>query len=492
MRPPLRHGPNRLLRIALALLVLVGIGAGIAATVWWKFFAQGEQVFADDMERFKYGSLGGDLIAGIPYPVFMILPRVFPDLVEKHARHGYGPDKYGHGGYGAFGFPWEPGQRLPVGFSIRKRGFDRVTVNCAACHTTSWRLAESELPRIAPGGPSHTADVQALLGFLFDAAEDARFTPTRLMPEIALQFDMSALDWALYSFVIIPKTKLALKFARAQMGWMASKPAWGPGRDDAFNLPKYVLTQSPWDETVGNTDFPALWRMGERAGHLVHWGGEAKTVRAVIATSALGTGALPVAGFAEKVAWLESFLHGMAPPAWPLPIDAALAQRGGQLFLQHCSNCHARGGARTGTAIPLQEIGTDPEHVNTFRQADADRMNRLTSTLGLRDAALQGAQGYVARPLVGVWLLAPYLHNGAVPTVADLLSPPAERPAVFHRGHDVVDPERLGFVATGPAAEARGFRFDTRIRGNGNGGHLHGTELPPDDKRALIEFLKTL
>ena len=63
---------------------------------------------------------------------------------------------------------------------------------------------------------------------------------------------------------------------------------------------------------------------------------------------------------------------------------------------------------------------------------------------------------------------------------------------MFFRGYDVVDLENVGFVATGPAAEASGFRFDTALRGNGNGGHIYGVDLPEPDKRALIEYLKTL
>ena len=46
---------------------------------------------------------------------------------------------------------------------------------------------------------------------------------------------------------------------------MNDRPAWGPGRDDAFNLPKFILTQSPWDHSVGNTDFPAVWGMAAAA-----------------------------------------------------------------------------------------------------------------------------------------------------------------------------------------------------------------------------------
>src|SRR5690606_28275377 len=240
---------------------------------------------------------------------------------------------------------------------------------------------------------------------------------------------------------LIPKTRTALRIGSAQFAWMDEKPDWAPGRDDAFNLPKYVLTQSAWDDTVANTDFPALWRLAERDGHLMHAGGEATTVAAVIATSALGAGSLPGDRFEERNRWIEAYIRKLEPPAYPLPLDEALAARGETLFQRHCAECHAPGGARTGTAIPLHEIGTDSEHVRTWTDRDAARMNRLTRVLGLDGADLQGAQGYVARPLTGLWLLGPYLHNGSVPTLRDLLSPPAERPPVFYRGYDVVDLE---------------------------------------------------
>lgn len=486
---PRRSWTARGLAALAATLVLMLVAAGV---FWWKFLVPGDQVLADDEARFKYGSLRGELLAGIPYPIFMVLPRVFPDLIEKHAGAGWGPDKLRHGGYGAFGFPWEAGERLPIGFSIRKLGFERVTINCAVCHTTSYRLVASEQPRFALGGPGHTVDIQALLGFLFDAANDRRFNAARLMPEIALQTELGWTDWALYSFVLVPATRLALRLGADQMAWTKSRPAWGPGRTDAFNLPKFVLTQAPWDETIGNTDIPAVWRLDRRDGQLMHWGGEARSLYTVSATSAFGIGAWPFGDFPDRAKWLEGYMRRSAPPPYPLPVDAALVARGRQLFAAACAQCHEPGGRRVGTAIPLAEIGTDPEHVRTWAQADADRMNRLTGFLGMENAAMQAAQGYVARPLAGVWLLAPYLHNGSVPTLAALLSPPAERPAVFHRGYDVLDRDRVGYIADGPEAERRGFRFDTTLRGNGNGGHLFGTTLPDDDKRALIEFLKTL
>jgi len=94
--------------------------------------------------------------------------------------------------------------------------------------------------------------------------------------------------------------------------------------------------------------------------------------------------------------------------------------------------------------------------------------------------------------LDGIWLRAPYLHNGSVPTLADLLKPPAQRPQVFWRGYDVYDPQQIGFVTQGDEAERAGTRFDTRLRGNGNQGHDFGTVLSEADKSVLLAYLKTL
>lgn len=106
--------------------------------------------------------------------------------------------------------------------------------------------------------------------------------------------------------------------------------------------------------------------------------------------------------------------------------------------------------------------------------------------------AIRVSDGYVNVPLDGVWLRAPYLHNGSVPTLWNLLQRPESRPAQFRRGYDVYDPKLVGFISSGPQAEKVGTSYDTRLPGNGNQGHLYGTDLSDVDKRALIEYLKTL
>ena len=110
---------------------------------------------------------------------------------------------------------------------------------------------------------------------------------------------------------------------------------------------------------------------------------------------------------------------------------------------------------------------------------------------------------YKVRPLNGVWATPPYLHNASVPSVYALLSPIEERPKTFYLGNREYDPVNLGYKTD---YLANGFEFDTSIRGNSNSGHqfrkefdetkpvkgIIGPALSPDDRKALIEYLKTL
>jgi hypothetical protein len=96
--------------------------------------------------------------------------------------------------------------------------------------------------------------------------------------------------------------------------------------------------------------------------------------------------------------------------------------------------------------------------------------------------------GYANQPLDGIWLRGPYLHNGSVPTLHHLLLPAKDRPKTFWRGNDLYDWRNVGFVHDDRAF----FEFDTSLRGNGNQGHEYGTTLPEDQRKALLEYLKTL
>ncbi|MCE8472361.1 hypothetical protein LZ189_25555, partial [Rhodovulum sulfidophilum] len=98
---------------------------------------------------------------------------------------------------------------------------------------------------------------------------------------------------------------------------------------------------------------------------------------------------------------------------------------------------------------------------------------------------------YEARVLDGIWAAAPYLHNGSVPTLRELLTPPDERVADFTPG-PAYDLEAVGMAVEQTAfdhvIETTG--CDDLSSGNSRCGHDYGTALSDDDKRALLEYLK--
>ena len=101
---------------------------------------------------------------------------------------------------------------------------------------------------------------------------------------------------------------------------------------------------------------------------------------------------------------------------------------------------------------------------------------------------------YESRVLRGIWATAPYLHNGSVPNLWELLKPAGQRVKSFYLANDVYDLQNVGFVSTDAEEEGRALPvFDTNVKSNGNGGHEgdpYGTTLSDADKWALIEYLK--
>ena len=254
---------------------------------------------------------------------------------------------------------------------------------------------------------------------------------------------------------------------------------------------------------------------------------------------------------------LEGLVKKIGPPKWPFPIDAVLAKQGEAIYewpkeLGGCAECH---GFRPGVtrffenrtwATPIQNVGTDtreydilgwtaqsgvlsgaeiPLVISPLQTRDKSisilgvsvvgsilqeyvplaapqAQVRRRSTFGLTPETgdLKGAfnmtpapRAYESRVLQGIWATAPYLHNGSVPTLADLLKPASERPSVFQIG-PVYDPEKVGL-----AAQQTMFNYTLKTTdcsdlnsGNSRCGHEFGTQLSPAEKRGLLEYLKVL
>jgi hypothetical protein len=257
---------------------------------------------------------------------------------------------------------------------------------------------------------------------------------------------------------------------------------------------------------------------------------------------------------------LEDLVKKLRPPPWPQrfpPIDQARAARGKELYYGDeskdvkslCAHCHvaqplpkpSQDQRLHVTMVPLKEIGTDPAHASNFKNRTASTgddppkglsMGRMTASKATeyitteimkRGEITVGSENewrapleYIARPHAGIWATPPYLHNGSVPTLYELLLPAEKRTGCFYLGpHFEFDPRQIGFVVrkcdgkSNPSDPTTGFEFDTNKAGNWNMGHefrntprcnsepekepgILGCELKDEDRWAIIEYLKTL
>jgi hypothetical protein len=313
-------------------------------------------------------------------------------------------------------------------------------------------------------------------------------------------------------------------------------------------MPDWWKTGKVDPEGIGIVDWPSIWLQGPRKKRSdgrpmqLHWDGNNDMVEERNLNAALATSALPGYIDHESIECIEQWLETFEPPKYFFPIDQALAKKGEPIYAKYCAECHGRDGRNfegkyVGFVTHIDEIGTDRHRLDNYTETLAVNMattyaeekrnlrphacpggttyqppNRPvvaeTGPGGVRLAAVEKEEGsyrykhyrktygYANMPLDGVWLRAPYLHNGSVPTLRDLLEPSDKRPKDFYRGNDLYDPKNVGFVST-ESKDADGkmyFLYDTRIPGNGNKGHegrRYGTELPRQQKEALLEYLKT-
>ncbi len=327
--------------------------------------------------------------------------------------------------------------------------------------------------------------------------------------------------------------------------------AFGIGRDELFGSVK--ANSMPANAPVS---FPHIWGM-EYTGWL-QWGANTNSVMDRNIGQALGVGALfDPKSFDSTVNVrnlhkLEQFAYKLTPPSWPTTfpaIDAARAAKGKTLFVDHCAPCHETyktdGEMRTYQLFSVTQTGTDPAAaldfeipvknltgtVQPFPYAARDLITQIkqrayaeghydaatidvlehrqvrsgaqwdpTFRAPLLDSAVYpdtvGRKVYRAKTLVGIWATGPYLHNGSVPTIYDLLSPAASRPLTFPLGTREYDPVKLGVQTDAAkyklAPNQIEFTFDTRLAGNWNTGHEWSFyPLDDDSKFAIIEFLKT-
>ena len=337
-------------------------------------------------------------------------------------------------------------------------------------------------------------------------------------------------------------------FGRNDAFGVGRNELFGAYTDKEFTLGLNVL---PADAPVS---FPHLWGM-ERTSWF-QWGVNTNSVIERNIGQALGVGAVfePDRGYSSTVRVdnlyaLERLQYKLTSPQWPAelfgPIDRVRAERGRKVFDRTCALCHETYG-KTGTLneyqlFALDTVGTDPSAAINFERTvmtpegpkpfgiAAFEIVQKVKTAYYRDnetpldvqAEWEARRTrppaqfraplleydkfpdtrergvYRAKTLKGIWATGPFLHNGSVPSVYDLLLPEDLRPKTFPLGTKEFDPVRLGFVVDGPRLVTppgmTPFTYDTRLIGNWNTGHewWFYPELTDEVRFDIIEFLKT-
>lgn len=532
-----------------------------------------------DRQVFYHKSQGTRMLYGMPYEWALALEQVDSDKSflgddEHIKKFGFLPDnKYDPAGAG------DPGNRdkLPVGMTKSANrmegGKSYLGFTCAACHTG--RLHYNNHTLQIDGGTSMQDSVQftvealkslaATYGTTYkDNAKFIRFARTALGKEPS-SGELRRLHQAVGQFLLQVKAR-SNDDRFPTLGHIYPTP-WGPSRVDALGRGGNTLfTKLDMDNlrpANAPVSIPYLW--GAWNYNWVQWNGSVQIPLARNVAQALLLDAefrivppdrLDSSVQVTAIKELEdNYAAKLRPPSWPEDILGHIsmdeARRGKKLFGERCAGCHipkkeSNPGRKPDPwyvmhLIALGDIGTDPLHAFNFYarraktgewkailgrdtvsvpEAMTDLTTRIIKEQNVTlpaDNRMQTPLAYMARPLAGVWATPPFLHNGSVPTLDQLLSPVEERAEEFcvNLGRAEFDPVGVGLTRD---ACKDAFIFDTTLPGNSNAGHEfrnddraghvyypdkckelseHGTNgilgcaLSPADRKAIIEYLKT-
>jgi mono/diheme cytochrome c family protein len=255
-------------------------------------------------------------------------------------------------------------------------------------------------------------------------------------------------------------------------------------------------------------DAPAWWLLKKKKT-MYHTGtADARSVRSIMQFMLTPDNSRAVfekeeAAFAD----IRAYLMTLEAPKYPLPIDRTLAAAGAKTFVQHCAKCHGTYGAKwtyPNKIVPHDIIGTDRNRLVGLSRELAEHYNKgwFAQEAG-GGYQVSDALGYQAPPLDGVWATAPYFHNGSTPTLYDVLNSKT-RPKIFTRsyrtGREDYDDMKVGWkvevrsLGADPSLSPSQARriYDTTQPGRSNDGHTFGDALSEDERRGVIEYLKTL
>jgi mono/diheme cytochrome c family protein len=538
--------------LALGLLVL-----GFAAYAIYSFNSMSVRTHTDQTVHFKYGSIGAELANGLPYKLLLALPKAFPEHFAKEgdlSHFGFIYDKDAPADWklpvgfargvrqgvevawlncaachtGRVQVPGEPAPRIIAGMpanTVDLQRFFTALFDMAVDKRFAWDELKNHLTDLGLVErllwewlviPNTRATLIARRSELLPFLDPRQATQAGLKlandrPTCKARLDLDARRYqGCYETVNLQPEPDYKPFRPADAA------PWGPGRVDTFNPYKLIQFEVLADclkreERIGVSDFPAIFLQRPRADRQMnlHWDGNNASLGDRNLSAALGAGlteataSYGLASINRVATWLETLPPPPSPYAKGLSADRV--ERGRGLYMRECASCHGYQGkdgyvfegARLGHIEPIEYIGTDPSRLNSYtplmQKYQTDFL--FCNSPQQRFRHFKKTNGYANLPLDGLWLRAPYLHNGSVPTLADLLERPDARPRAFVRGLIDLDAEKGGFKApacnpNAPPAAPLGC-FDTSREGNASKGHDYGTGLSASDRQDLLQYLLT-
>lgn len=449
------------------------------------------------------------------------------------------------------------GMAADDGKAAIENGIPMVGVNCAACHTGQLTVRGATL-RVEGG--SATLDITRFLtdvdhAILADAKDPAK-RKTFLAEAVSYGYPASKASAGLDA----EANRRIFMYTAAAKTTEANTPSGPGIVDALTGIAFSAMTTGLHEASNARaakapTNFPPVWDiwhfdwvqynasvhqpMGRNVGEAIGLGARLNIVDSKGKLNPASTRWKSTVNV-KNLHWIEDTLVSLKPPVWPSAfgaIDQAKVAAGKALFAQNCSRCHGVNIIAGSPShewylpvVPLARIGTDPNQAVGFAKTtyNATKIGASATEGGpeglfmvvsavkaqaYRDAGIPKSEwptydgfgrkpligtacGYRPRPLVGIWATPPFLHNGSVPSVYDMLS--QTRPAHPIIGNTEFDPIKLGQVQV--AVPGRTYTMDTTLQGNSNAGHWFtddtarkgriGRALTDIEKYDLIEYLK--
>lgn len=435
-----------------------------------KFIPPSEQRTGDADKGFEYLLNGNYVSSGIPYLLYQSLnPKIDQPLVSRNPEN----------------------KNIPPQFTLvtNQDGVKMVAPNCLTCHS---EYINGEF-------------VVGLGNTSFDYTNDLTAPNTLLNMAVSSVYGKDSKEWKAFEPFMQSSKALGGQMKTEVKGINPADKLTAVlvAHRDPKTLEWHKDAQLEIPEAVIPTDVPPWWLLKKKHAMFYTAIGRGDFSKFLMASSLLTMHGIDEAKeIDEKFPDVFSWINTLEPPKYPETVDLNKAQSGEVIFNKNCSGCHGTYGKNESYPnylVALDVVKTDPELSNAYTLDDPiykpfiEWYSKSWFSQEPHAGQLIIEEGYVAPPLDGIWASAPYLHNGSVPTIEDLLNSP-QRPTYWKRSYDSKDYnfEKLGWHYETLEAKNDKGTYDTTIRGYGNQGHYFGDKLSSSERSAVIEYLKTL